>query len=344
LNAARGGKRDGRINNPSYAHRGYNAAMDEQPFVEAIRAAPDDVTQRLIYADWLEERGDPLAELIRCEVERARISIFDPTYWDLKQRGGELRQQIDEPRRAVLGYGETYLPMLQSIPDSRMERWKRLDRFIDAWSARPLDRDSGVTMDEILAAEAQLGQRLPSAVREFYLLMGRRLEIGSHQDRFVSVEDLIRDHPGPMSFRYENQAVCRWELSHDINRDDEDPPVWCDEDWDRPHRPGHRPSQRECDQFSEFLLISLFYESIMGCVAYGWADDPVYFSEVEQTFAPAGFRGSYWFMRPVRFYEGPDILLNTSHADGFLWVAFRNESAIEQLSDELRAALNIERP
>ena len=32
--------------------------MDEQPFVEATRAAPGDVTQRLIYADWLEEHGD----------------------------------------------------------------------------------------------------------------------------------------------------------------------------------------------------------------------------------------------------------------------------------------------
>src|SRR5690606_17220931 len=138
-----------------------------------------------------------------------------------------------------------------------------------------------------------------------------------------------------LAIRYENQAVCRWDVSPRFNRDYEDPPVWCDEDWDR-RRPGQpRPALRECDQFSEFVLISVFYETIMGSVPVDWTDDPAHFAEVEQTFSSAAFRGSYWFMRPVRFFEGRDILLNTSHADGYLWIAFRNEAAIEQLSDEL---------
>jgi uncharacterized protein (TIGR02996 family) len=315
--------------------------MDERPFVEAIRAAPGDVTQRLIYADWLEERGDPLAELIRCEVERARISIFDPTYWDLKQRSGELRQQIEEPRRAVLGYGETYLPMLQTIPDSRMERWKLLDRFIDAWCEQPLDGGSGATIDEILEVEEQLGRQLPAAVREFYYLMGHRLEIGSYQDRFVSIEELRRSEPGPLVIRYENQGVCRWELSIADPRDNEDPPVWCVEDWLRASLPGYNSDERDCDQFSEWVLISIVHETI-GRVPGGWTDEPGHFVEVDQSFSRAGFTGSYWFMRPVRFFEGPDILLNTSHADGYLWLAFRNAAAMDQLSDELRGALNIQ--
>jgi uncharacterized protein (TIGR02996 family) len=39
--------------------------MDEQAFLEAIRADPGDVAQRLIYADWLEEQGDWRGEYIR---------------------------------------------------------------------------------------------------------------------------------------------------------------------------------------------------------------------------------------------------------------------------------------
>src|SRR5438128_2543204 len=36
-------------------------------FLDAIRAAPDDDGPRLIYADWLEERGDPRGEFIRIQ-------------------------------------------------------------------------------------------------------------------------------------------------------------------------------------------------------------------------------------------------------------------------------------
>jgi uncharacterized protein (TIGR02996 family) len=36
-------------------------------FLDSILAQPDDVTLRNVYADWLEERGDPKAELVRLE-------------------------------------------------------------------------------------------------------------------------------------------------------------------------------------------------------------------------------------------------------------------------------------
>jgi uncharacterized protein (TIGR02996 family) len=45
--------------------RSYDGGMDEQAFLEAIRADPGDVAQRLIYADWLEEQGDWRGEYIR---------------------------------------------------------------------------------------------------------------------------------------------------------------------------------------------------------------------------------------------------------------------------------------
>lgn len=43
----------------------------EKSFLKAIHAAPDDDALRLVYADWLDERGDPRGEFIRIQVARA---------------------------------------------------------------------------------------------------------------------------------------------------------------------------------------------------------------------------------------------------------------------------------
>jgi uncharacterized protein (TIGR02996 family) len=46
---------------------------DEAVFLDAIRANLEDIAARLVYADWLEERGDPRGEYLRLEIEAARI-------------------------------------------------------------------------------------------------------------------------------------------------------------------------------------------------------------------------------------------------------------------------------
>lgn len=47
---------------------------DRHAILTAIRETPDDDTPRLVFADWLEEHGEPeRAELIRAQIERARI-------------------------------------------------------------------------------------------------------------------------------------------------------------------------------------------------------------------------------------------------------------------------------
>jgi uncharacterized protein (TIGR02996 family) len=48
--------------------------MTHQDFIDAILAEPGDDVPRLIYADWLEERGDPRAEFIRVQVEMATLA------------------------------------------------------------------------------------------------------------------------------------------------------------------------------------------------------------------------------------------------------------------------------
>jgi uncharacterized protein (TIGR02996 family) len=49
----------------------------EEHFLQAILAAPDDDTPRLVYADWLDERGDPRGEFIRLQCELAKLAVAD---------------------------------------------------------------------------------------------------------------------------------------------------------------------------------------------------------------------------------------------------------------------------
>jgi uncharacterized protein (TIGR02996 family) len=66
-------------------------------FFHAIKADPDDDAPRLIFADWLQEQGDPATaargEFLRLQVLRHRLSEDDPTYSLLKRREGELFTQ-----------------------------------------------------------------------------------------------------------------------------------------------------------------------------------------------------------------------------------------------------------
>lgn len=65
---------------------------DEQAaLLRNIRANPDDDLSRLVYADWLEERGDtPQAELIRFHIERDRLPTDSPRRFDLAIHTGML--------------------------------------------------------------------------------------------------------------------------------------------------------------------------------------------------------------------------------------------------------------
>jgi uncharacterized protein (TIGR02996 family) len=59
-------------------------------FLEAIREEPDDDAHRLIYADWLEERGDPRGAFIRAQVRLARTAADEPARPDLEDEVQDL--------------------------------------------------------------------------------------------------------------------------------------------------------------------------------------------------------------------------------------------------------------
>jgi uncharacterized protein (TIGR02996 family) len=65
----------------------------ESAFLESIRAAPTDNTHRLVYADWLEERGDGRADYLRllCDWLASHPAIDR----NLIERERELRKSLD---------------------------------------------------------------------------------------------------------------------------------------------------------------------------------------------------------------------------------------------------------
>jgi uncharacterized protein (TIGR02996 family) len=75
---------------------------DETAFIEAILADPEDEAPRLIYADWLEERGDPRGEFLRVENELANLAPGDGRGPNLRARLQQLRQGIGEEWLALI--------------------------------------------------------------------------------------------------------------------------------------------------------------------------------------------------------------------------------------------------
>src|SRR4051794_21614639 len=78
--------------------------MPHDAFLRSIIENPDDDSRRLVYADWLDGRGDPRGEFIRVQCELARLSEVDPRRAELEARERRLPveyQEWAEPLRGL---------------------------------------------------------------------------------------------------------------------------------------------------------------------------------------------------------------------------------------------------
>lgn len=110
----------------------------ESAFLKEIAARPDDAPLRLVYADWLEERPEPLAHLraetIRAEAEALALPVFSERYWQLKPRRQELRARDDRGWLAAMGYADAYrLSFAHGIPTGWKERWRLTRALTEVW-------------------------------------------------------------------------------------------------------------------------------------------------------------------------------------------------------------------
>jgi uncharacterized protein (TIGR02996 family) len=82
-------------------------AVLEKGLLDAITENPDDEARRLVYADWLEDHGEPdRAALLRLACEREKLTDADPHAWSIDERSAQLleanreRWQSDWPAAA----------------------------------------------------------------------------------------------------------------------------------------------------------------------------------------------------------------------------------------------------
>jgi len=113
---------------------------DDRDFLRAILADPVDNALRLVYADWLEERGDPRAEYLRLQAELTGVEPRDRRRAMLEDRRLEIHVAVD-PRR--------YLSWLEQIGGSRAECEAIDDALLDMERADLRRGDMRVRLDEL---------------------------------------------------------------------------------------------------------------------------------------------------------------------------------------------------
>lgn len=88
----------------------------DRAILDAIVAAPDEDTPRLVYADWCDDHGlAERAEFVRVQVERARLPA-----WDAAQVRLRLREQ-----QLLKEHGEKWLAELPAVAGARWEGFRR---------------------------------------------------------------------------------------------------------------------------------------------------------------------------------------------------------------------------
>jgi uncharacterized protein (TIGR02996 family) len=152
---------------------------EEGAFIRAILAAPDDAALRLVYADWLEERGDPRGEYLRCQCQRVGLPPKNRRHAALRARQEELRRQhaaviVPWQARLTLGRVQALLERMRGQGEGAKE-WPEVytpgprltERALARWEAR-----NGVALPveyRLFLREVGNGGRMPGSYCDFVL-------------------------------------------------------------------------------------------------------------------------------------------------------------------------------
>jgi hypothetical protein len=91
----------------------------------------------------------------------------------------------------------------------RVAAQRFLADFAASWSTTALQPGDGCEEAELAAAEQRLGLAIPAALRDLYLLLGRRGDLTSNHDSLLAPQELhLLD--GALVYRAENQGACQW--------------------------------------------------------------------------------------------------------------------------------------
>jgi uncharacterized protein (TIGR02996 family) len=196
----------------------------EDAFLAAICDHPEDRSGRLIYADWLEERADSRAELIRIEEEMRTLPTYSDRYWQLKPRRNLLRTQSDSPWLESMAYGTDYEPMFGDVPVGCKERWRFIREFVERWHKVALP-DLGTQQNRIRGVEKQLGYQLPYSIREWIAFLWDLIDAKGYDHVFrdcLSFTEL-EEYPA-LSLMIQGESDYHWAVNKE-HLQLEDPPV-----------------------------------------------------------------------------------------------------------------------
>jgi uncharacterized protein (TIGR02996 family) len=155
---------------------------EEDGFIQAILGDPDDDTPRLVFADWLEERGEPRAEFIRAQCALA------------ERRG-------DRVRAAFMSLGQNLRAEHERAPGGLIRDWlvRHNYQIQNALTRLPADEKLAAlqTRERELLAEHELAWVGPIhgwVVPETYGQMGEEFERGpGWQFRRGFIESVFMD-------------------------------------------------------------------------------------------------------------------------------------------------------
>jgi uncharacterized protein (TIGR02996 family) len=120
----------------------------ERQLLDAVLANPRDDAPRLVYADWLTERGDPRGEFIAMQIKDP-YGDTDPTKEQKKKWGGKLASMEDW----ILGWSFRR----GFVKDIHVSQWGWLDRADEVFAEHPVEELS-ITADGTAAGYAALAR------------------------------------------------------------------------------------------------------------------------------------------------------------------------------------------
>jgi uncharacterized protein (TIGR02996 family) len=137
----------------------------DESLLQAILAEPQARAPRLVYADWLEDHGDPLADYVRAECDLITLPPGDRTF-------GKAIDRLEEVVRSagtVQGGWEHVLTLDRLL--AKMERQRGQDPECKLFGARGHKYVLVPPLAEadLLALERRLGFLLPAEYRAFLL-------------------------------------------------------------------------------------------------------------------------------------------------------------------------------
>jgi hypothetical protein len=220
---------------------------------------------------------------------------------------------------------------LASALADRTAAWRFITDYAAAWQ-EPIRGGDGYEDEDLDAAEAQLGVRLPAALWEAYRLFGRRRDLTNIQDQLLTPES-IRVREDGLVFRVENQSVMYWGLRL-IDLGQPDPPVHMLD----PHVPeGEQRWEPWLPTVSLTCVEMVLAETMFGNVGFldnrelGTKDQAILDERfVRLALPPYPVSGTlpaqHWWARP-------DVLARNT--GDWLWVLARTEQALAEVRREL---------